>query len=111
MALVCEPNERPVLSTSRPFWLLDDICILEPTKTVILDSSLLSWSPYSPNGTTWVNWQSETEVTIDSVQKKPPCGACRGGGSFVFPRSVRANETEPGRSRLSAKSQDLPAAY
>ena len=51
---------------------------------------------------------SGTGVSIDSVQKKPACGACRGGGSFVFPRSVRSNETEQGRSWLSAKSQDLP---
>src|ERR1700751_4839071 len=58
-----------------------------------------------------VNWQSETEVTIDSVQKQSPGCACRRGCSFVFPRSVRSNQTEPGRYWQSAKSQDLPAAH
>jgi hypothetical protein len=32
-------------------------------------------------------WQREYEVAIDPAQKKPPCGACRCGCSFVFPRS------------------------
>src|ERR1700751_735410 len=58
-----------------------------------------------------VHWQSETEVMIDSVQKKPPCSACCGGRRFVFPPSGHGNETEPWRSRLSAKRQDLPTAH
>ena len=43
---------RLFVPTSLPFWLLDDMSILEPTRTGISDSSLMSWSPYSPNGTT-----------------------------------------------------------
>src|SRR5690349_20431806 len=98
---------RLFLSTSRPFWLLKRLCLSWSRRNLsFLTASLLSWSPYSADAT-WVNWQSETEVTIDPVQKKLPCGACHGGRSFVFPRFGRSNETEPGRSCRSAKSQVL----
>src|SRR4029077_5268457 len=85
--------------------------VLEPMKTVIFDRFSFVAVPVVSQRKGMSNWQSETEVTIDSVQKKPPCSACRGGGGFVFPRSVRSPETEQGRPWLSAKTQDLPAAH
>src|SRR5258708_39826391 len=76
---------RRFLSTSRPFWLLETICLIsEPRKTVIFDRAFLWWSPTQRSV---LIWQREYEVAFDPAQKKPPCGACRCGCSFVFPRS------------------------
>jgi hypothetical protein len=84
----------------------------EPMKTVIFDRFFFVVVTRTlPTQRCWLIWQREYEVAIDPAEKKPPCGTCRCGCSFVFPRSGGSNKTEPGRSRLSAKSQDLPAVH
>src|SRR5262249_31487742 len=103
--------DRLFLSKNKPFWSVNRMSAWEPDEPAIFDRcSFVVLSLLSETQPRGFIGTSETEVTIDSVQKKPRCGARRDRRSSVLPRSGHSNETEPGRSWLHARSQDLPTA-